>query len=89
MSTEVKRRITLTHEDGVWVARDEKKNVASQGESRQEALQNLDEAVELHERDSGSVSWDEEKEMLEDLGLDPDDVKKSREENDELPEFMQ
>jgi predicted RNase H-like HicB family nuclease len=47
MSTEVKRRIMLTQEDGGWVARDEEVGVTSQGETRQEALENLDEAVEL------------------------------------------
>ena len=47
MSTEVKRRIMLTQEDVGWVARDEEVGVTSQGETRQEALENLDEAVEL------------------------------------------
>lgn len=47
MSTEVKRRIVLTQEDSGWVARDEEVDVTSQGETRQEALENLDEAVEL------------------------------------------
>lgn len=47
MSTEVERRIMLTQEDGGWVARDEEVGVTSQGETRQEALENLDEAVEL------------------------------------------
>lgn len=47
VSSEVRRRITLTQEDGGWVAKDEEVGVTSQGESRQEALENLDEAVEL------------------------------------------
>ena len=42
------RMITLTEEDdGWWVAVDEGSGVASQGPTRSEALENLDEAVQL------------------------------------------
>jgi predicted RNase H-like HicB family nuclease len=42
------REIRLIEEDeGGWSAIDVEANVASQGETRQEALENLDEAVEL------------------------------------------
>jgi len=42
------REIRLIQEDdGGWSAVDEDMSVASQGETRQEALSNLDEAVEL------------------------------------------
>ena len=42
------RKITLIEEDaGGWSAIDEEVGVASQGETREEALANLDEAVEL------------------------------------------
>jgi predicted RNase H-like HicB family nuclease len=42
------REIRLIEEDdGGWSAIDEELNVASQGETREEALANLDEAVEL------------------------------------------
>jgi predicted RNase H-like HicB family nuclease len=42
------RKIRLVEEDdGGWSAIDEELNVASQGETREEALANLDEAVEL------------------------------------------
>ena len=42
------REIRLIEEDdGGWSARDVETDVASQGETRQEALENLDEAVEL------------------------------------------
>ncbi len=51
MSTEaeVRRKITLTQDDETdwWTAVDEETGVASQGETRHEALENLDEAVEL------------------------------------------
>ncbi|MFD1597488.1 type II toxin-antitoxin system HicB family antitoxin [Halobellus rarus] len=44
------REIRLIEEDkGGWSAIDEELNVASQGETREEALANLDEAVELTE----------------------------------------
>jgi predicted RNase H-like HicB family nuclease len=91
MSTEVKRRITLTQEDDMWVAKDEEVGVASHGETQHEALENLEEAVALHKGEIGDSieTWEEEKEVLEDLGIDADEVKEAREENDELPEFMQ
>jgi predicted RNase H-like HicB family nuclease len=88
MSTEIKRRITLTQEDDLWVAKDEEVGVASHGDTQHEALENLEEAVELHQRDSEPMSPEEEKEVLEDLGIDADEVKEAREENDEPPEFM-
>jgi hypothetical protein len=42
--------VTLTLEDGRYVARDEETDVASQGKTRPEALANLAEALKLHER---------------------------------------
>ncbi|PHQ43556.1 HicB family protein [Halorubrum sp. C191] len=86
------RTITLTQaDDGWWVARDEATGVASQGETRQDALDNLDEAVALHKGETGDSvdNWEEEKEVLEELGIDPDEVQQARDENDGLPEFMQ
>jgi predicted RNase H-like HicB family nuclease len=44
------REIRLVEEDdGWWSAVDRETGVASQGETRQEALENLDEAVEVTE----------------------------------------
>ena len=86
------RTITLTQaDDGWWVARDEETGVASQGETRQDALDNLDEAVALHKGETGDSvdNWEEEKEVLEELGIDPDEVQQARDEHDGLPEFMQ
>ncbi|OYR66936.1 HicB family protein [Halorubrum ezzemoulense] len=86
------RTITLTQaDDGWWVARDEATGVASQGETRQDALDNLDEAVALHKGETGDSvdNWEEEKEVLEELGIDPDEVQQARDEHDGLPEFMQ
>lgn len=85
----VESTITLTHkESGWWVAKDEETGVASQGETREEALENLDEAVALHKGEIGEDVADEEA-VLRELGIDPEEVKKARAENDELPEFMQ
>ncbi|CDK37950.1 type II toxin-antitoxin system HicB family antitoxin [Halorubrum sp. AJ67] len=86
------RTITLTQaDDGWWVARDEATGVASQGETRQDALDNLDEAVALHKGETGDSvdNWEEEKEVLDELGIDPDEVQQARDEHDDLPDFMQ
>jgi predicted RNase H-like HicB family nuclease len=86
------RTITLTQaDDGWWVARDEETGVASQGKTRQDALDNLDEAVALHKGEVGESidSWEEEEKVLEELGIDPDEVAQDRDEHDGLPEFIQ
>lgn len=84
-------RIILVEEDGWWVAKDEETGVASQGKSREEALEMLDEAVALYKGEIGESidSWEEEKAVLEELGIDPEEVKAARDEERELPEFMQ
>jgi predicted RNase H-like HicB family nuclease len=85
MSTQ-KPTITLTeNEDGWWTARNIKVGVSSQGPTKQEALENLEEAVALHKGEIGEeVSEDEQEEVLRDLGIDPDELDGDR----ELPEFM-
>jgi predicted RNase H-like HicB family nuclease len=76
-------------EDGDgWVSRDVQTGVASQGDTKEEALANLEEAVELFEQDD-EYDPDEEREFMEEIGLDPDEIEAAREEHDELPEFMQ
>ena len=85
------RIITLTQaDDGWWVARDEEIGVASQGEMRQDALENLDEAVALHKGEIGESinTREEEEKALEELGIDPDEVAQARDEHDGLPDFM-
>lgn len=42
--------ITLSESDGLIVARDESTGIASQGQTKSEALVNLAEALELHSR---------------------------------------
>jgi predicted RNase H-like HicB family nuclease len=73
----------LENEDGWWTAVDRETGVASQGETREAALENLDEAVALH-RGEGEPIEDEEA-FLRDVGIDPEKV----EETEGLPEFMQ
>jgi predicted RNase H-like HicB family nuclease len=60
--------IRLWREDEWWIARDIDTGVTSQGESRQAALDNLDEAVALHNDEIGREPTDEE---LRELGIDP------------------
>ena len=73
MSAE-QRRITLTEEDGWWVAKDEsvgEHGVASQGRTRKEALDNLDEAVALHKGETGESVTDDD---FREWGLEPEDI---------------
>lgn len=78
-------RLIEDEEVGGWSAIDEETGVASQGETRQEALENLDEAVALHKGEIGEPVEDEEA-FLRDLGIDPEEVDDA--EGRELPEFM-
>jgi predicted RNase H-like HicB family nuclease len=62
--------IRLWREDDWWVAKDVDTGVTTQGSSREQALDNLDEAVALHNGDAGREPTDEE---LRELGIDPAD----------------
>lgn len=67
-----RREIRLVQEEGgEWSAIDEETGVASQGETRSEALVNLDEAVALHNGEIGEPVTDAD---LRDLGLNPETV---------------
>lgn len=61
--------LTLGESRELWVARDEETGVASQGTTRQEALENLDEAVAGY-HGAGEPPTDEE---LRELGVKPDE----------------
>lgn len=91
MSTGLDPTIILSKDDGWWVAKDAETGAASQDQSREEALENLDEAVELFKSEIGESidTPEEERAALRDLGLDPDEIEAASEENSELPEFMQ
>ncbi|KXA88566.1 hypothetical protein AKJ57_06690 [candidate division MSBL1 archaeon SCGC-AAA259A05] len=82
---------TVWKEENWWVAKDSQTGVASQGKTRREALENLDEAVALHKEEIGEPidSWEKERKLLEELGIDPEEVEKAREEKKEFLEFMQ
>jgi len=72
MSIEVDPTISLIENDtGSWTAVDGETGVASQGETREEALVNLDEAVALHKGEIGDEVTDDD---VRELGLDPDAV---------------
>ncbi|WP_053949043.1 type II toxin-antitoxin system HicB family antitoxin [Halolamina sediminis] len=72
------RNISLSwNEDaGNWSAVDEDLGVASVGETREGALAMLDEAVALHTGEAGESidSREVEKDVLEGLGIDLDEV---------------
>ncbi len=63
--------LLIENDDGWWTAIDEETDVASQGETREEALENLDEAVALHRGEIGRPVTDED---LRELGIDPEEV---------------
>lgn len=60
--------ITLTDEGDWWVARDEETGVTSQGKTRTEALENLDEAVAGYHGEGQEPTDDD----LRELGIDPE-----------------
>jgi predicted RNase H-like HicB family nuclease len=62
--------IRLWREDDWWIAKDVETGVTTQGPSRETALENLDEAVALHNAEIGREPTDEE---LRELGIDPAD----------------
>ncbi len=74
-----------------WVAKDIETGVTTQGETRIEALENLDEAVALHRGESGDVidTPAKERHVLEALDIDPEEVENARDKTGELPDFMQ
>lgn len=59
--------LTLSEDGEVWIAKDEDTGVASQGETREEALEMLDEAVAGY-HGAGTEPTDEE---LREPGIDP------------------
>jgi predicted RNase H-like HicB family nuclease len=78
----------LKNPDGAWTAIDEDTGVASQGDTRTDALDNLDEAVALHTNDA-TEPLDNEDEVLEELGIEPDAVNSAREMDRGLPDHME
>jgi predicted RNase H-like HicB family nuclease len=83
--------IRMWREGDSWVITDVETGVTTQGDTREEALEMLDDAVALHNGKKGESidTPEQERAALRDLGVDPDEIESAREENDELPEFMQ
>ena len=83
MSAE-QRRITLTeNENGWWTARDETLSLTVQGETRDAALDSLDDVIAAVEGGRGRPPTDEE---LRSAGIDPDDNRQAG--SGELPEVL-
>ena len=74
----------IHEEDGSITAVDLETNVASFGETKAEALAMLAEALALHHGEAGEPIEDET-DILEDLGIDPDEIS---DEPEPLPDFM-
>jgi predicted RNase H-like HicB family nuclease len=83
--------IRMWREGEYWVITHVETGVTTQGQTREEALEMLDEAVALHEGEAGESidTAEEEREALRELDIDPDEVAAARGEKDELPDFMQ
>lgn len=64
--------ITLKRsEDGdMWIVTDEETGVTTQGETREHALEMIDEAVRLHKGEGEPITDDD----LRELGIDPETV---------------
>lgn len=76
MSTQVRREIRLVEgDDGRWTARDLDVGLSAQGETRAEALENLDAVVDAAAGEGGREPTDEE---LRELGIDPEDNRPGR-----------
>jgi predicted RNase H-like HicB family nuclease len=68
--------VEITYEDNtdLVTAKDIQTGVASSGHSKVEALVMLAEALELHHRDSGPVTDEEENEILREIRIDPNEI---------------
>jgi predicted RNase H-like HicB family nuclease len=73
----------LKNPDGQWTARDLRIGVTAQGESRDAALDNLDDVVAAIEGDGGHPPTDDE---IRDLGVDPE---VARSQSDDVPDIFQ
>lgn len=74
--------IRMWREEDTWIVTDVETGVTTQGETRKEALEMIEEAVALHKGEIGNEPTDEE---LREMGIDPDDNTTG---DEEPPEFM-
>lgn len=63
--------LELSKDAEVWNVRDEDTDVTTQGETREEALEMLDDAVALYRGEKGEPVTDDD---LRELGIDPETV---------------
>ncbi|PTD94881.1 HicB family protein [archaeon SCG-AAA382B04] len=78
-----KLKITLIlNDDGWWTAKNNKVQVASQGKTRKEALDNLDKAIALKKGKTGHKPTEEE---LKEVGIEP---KNNSAKDKELPDIL-
>ena len=75
--------IRMWREGDSWVITDVETGVTTQGDTREEVLEMLDDAVALHRGEIGREPTEEE---LRELGIDPEDNTTG---DTEPPEFMQ
>lgn len=76
--------ILQQNEDGWWSARDEARGLTTQGETRDEALSNLDDVIEAVENEAGRPPTDEE---LRAAGIDPEVNRRSG--SGDLPDVLE
>jgi len=83
--------IRMWPEGAGWVITHIETGVTTQGDTRQEALEMLDEAVALHRGVIGESidTPEEEREALLNLGFTPEEIEAGRDTNEDLPDFMQ
>ena len=82
MSTGIEPTITLTDEGEWWVAKDTETGVASQGRTREDALDNLDDAVAAYNGDGRPPT----EAGLAAIGIDPEENEPGR---GDLPDVLQ
>lgn len=80
MSTGVEPTITLTEDGDWWIARDVETGVSSQGRTRKDALDNLDEALAGYHGEGEEPTEAD----LRDLGIDPKNNESGSREDSEI-----
>lgn len=85
MSVESRKITLIQGDDGGWTAHDDRRGLTAEGETRTEALENLDAVVEAAEGEGGRPPTDDE---LRELGIDPKKNRRRRDGEGDLPEFL-
>ena len=78
--------VEFIHEGELITARDIETGVAASGETKAEALARLAEALDLHA--GGGELVEDEDAVIEEIGLDPQEIAEARAGHDDLPEFL-